>query len=56
MMNPGDTYHVPDEPGLKLTTANAEALLLNLDGKALPKLGKAGQVLRDKPLDSLRKP
>lgn len=56
MMNAGDTYHVPDEPGLKLTTANAEALLLNLDDKPLPKLGKAGQVLRDKPLDTLGKP
>lgn len=56
MMYAGDNYHVPDEPGLTLTTANAEALLLSLDGKPLPKLGKAGQVLRDKPLDSLMKP
>lgn len=56
MMNAGDNYHVPDEPGLRLTTANAEALLLSLDGKPLPKLGKAGQVLRDKPLDGLTKP
>lgn len=56
MMNAGDNYHVPDEPGLKLTTANADALLLSLDGKALPKLGKAGQVLRDNPLDSLTSP
>ncbi len=56
MMNTGDTYHVPDEAGLKLTTANAEVLFLSLDGKPLPKLGKAGQVLRDKPLDELVKP
>jgi cytoskeleton protein RodZ len=55
MMGGGDTYHVPDEAGLKLTVSNADAIQLSADGKALLKLGKNGQVLRDIPLDQIGK-
>ena len=54
MLNPGDTYHVPDVPGLKLTSANAASLEITVDGKAAPKLGKQGQVVRDVALDKLK--
>lgn len=47
----GDMYHVPDQPGLKLTTANAGTLVIAVDGKELPKLGNPGQVARDIGLD-----
>lgn len=55
MMGAGDTYHAPDEAGLKLTVSNADAVQLSADGKALLKLGKSGQVLRDVPLDQIGK-
>ncbi len=54
MMYAGDTYHVPEQSGLKLTTGNADSLILTLDGVAQPKLGKVGQVLRDSALDKVK--
>lgn len=56
MMYAGDTYHVPDQPGLKLTAANAGALQLQVGALTLPPLGKQGQVIRDIPLDTIGKP
>jgi cytoskeleton protein RodZ len=55
MLQPGDRYHIPDRAGLKLTTGNADNLELLYDGKALPPLGKAGQVVRDIALDTVLK-
>jgi cytoskeleton protein RodZ len=36
LLHAGDTYRVPDEPGLVLRTGNAAGLAISVDGKALP--------------------
>ncbi|MEJ0062094.1 MAG: DUF4115 domain-containing protein [Alphaproteobacteria bacterium] len=51
MLEPGDTYLVPDGAALDLTTGNAGSITLSLDGKDLPKLGGQGQVMRNVRLD-----
>lgn len=51
LMRAGETYDVPPTPGLTLTTGNAGGLTIDVDGKALPPLGKIGDVRRDLPLD-----
>jgi len=51
VMKAGDTYMVPDMPGLKLTTGNGNAIVLTLDGVDLPKLSRDSGVLHDIPLD-----
>jgi cytoskeletal protein RodZ len=52
VMKPGETYAVPDQPGLKLTTGNGNAITLALDGADLPKLSRDSRVLHDIPLDT----
>lgn len=47
-LHAGETWNVPDLPGLRLTTGNAAATILLIDGVALPILGG---VRRDMPLD-----
>lgn len=47
----GDIYYVPDQAGLKLTSANAEDIAIAVNGKDVPKLGKLGQAGRNIPLD-----
>jgi cytoskeleton protein RodZ len=47
----GETYTVPDEKGLTLTTGNAGGVDILLDGKKLKSLGAVGLVKRDIPLD-----
>jgi cytoskeleton protein RodZ len=47
----GETYTVPDEKGLTLTTGNAGGIDILLDGKKLKSLGAVGLVKRDIPLD-----
>lgn len=54
LMQEGDTYHVPDIPGLQLTTGNADNLQLTDSKDLLPPLGKQGQVMRDIALDTLK--
>ena len=51
-LNPGDVYHVPDRPGLKLTTGNAGVLEVIVDGRIAPPLGPFGAVRRNLALDS----
>ena len=46
-MRAGDTYEVPNRPGLKLLTGNAGALDILIDGEATPSLGPIGAVRRD---------
>ena len=50
-MHAGDTWEVPSEPNLVLTTGNAGGTDLLVDGAATPSLGGSGVVRRDLPLD-----
>lgn len=51
VMTPGDSYQVPDEPGLTLFTGNAGGLEVLVDGRAVPPLGQQGEVIRNISLD-----
>ncbi len=51
-LNPGDVYHVPDRPDLMLTTGNAGALEVTVDGRVAPSLGPKGAVRRNVALDT----
>jgi len=46
LMKPGDSYAVPDRPGLKLLTGNAGALEIEVDGTVVPSIGPVGAVRR----------
>lgn len=50
----GDSYSVPDRDGLRLTTGNAGALDVIVDGQAAPSLGQVGAVRRNVALDPAR--
>ena len=51
LLRKGDSYAVPNRPGLSLMVGNAGALDVVVDGKKAPSLGNAGQVRRDIRLD-----
>ncbi|MCR6632963.1 MAG: DUF4115 domain-containing protein [Magnetospirillum sp.] len=51
LLRRGDSYMVPNRPGLTLMVGNAGALDVMVDGKKVPALGNAGQVRRDIKLD-----
>ena len=51
VLRSGETWTVPDEPSLLLTTGNAGGTELVVDGVATPPLGRNGAVRRDLPLD-----
>lgn len=51
ILRTGDSYKVPNRPDLRLTTGNAGALEILIEGQALPPLGAQGQVRRNIPLD-----
>ncbi len=51
-LKPGESYRVPNTPGLSLTTGNGRGIILSLDGKDLPKVSTGGpHVVRNIPLD-----
>ncbi len=52
LFKPGDTFDVPDTPGLRLLTGNAGGLEILVDGKPVPPLGTEGMVRRNIPLDA----
>ncbi len=52
VLRAGETYTVPNETGLMLTTGNAGGIEIVLDGKKLKSLGSVGLVRRDFPLDA----
>lgn len=58
VLKPGETYRVPDEKGLMLTTGNIPGIVLALDGTDLPRLSSVGSnnsgVMRDISLDPSR--
>ncbi len=51
VLQPGDTYRVPNQPGLTLLTGNAGGLQIDIDGATLPPLGPVGSVRRNIPLN-----
>lgn len=51
VLRPGDTWAVPPNPQLQLTTGNAGGLDLVVDGSVAPAVGGNGVVRRDLPLD-----
>lgn len=52
VLKKGEQYFVPDRPDLTMSLGNASGVEIILDGKALPLLGKRGQVRRNVSLDS----
>jgi len=51
VLRQGDSYVVPEQPGLVLLTGNAGGIVLVVDGKPLPVLGPVGAVRRNIALD-----
>jgi cytoskeleton protein RodZ len=51
VLRSGETYTVPDEQGLMLTTGNAGGIEILVNGTKLKSLGTVGLVKRDIPLD-----
>jgi cytoskeleton protein RodZ len=51
ILHPGDTWVVPAQPNLLLTTGNAGGTVLVVDGTMGTPLGASGAVRRDLPLD-----
>jgi cytoskeleton protein RodZ len=53
VMKPGETYQVPDEQGLTLTTGNGAGIVLTLDGADLPRLSSTtSHIVRNIPLEA----
>jgi cytoskeleton protein RodZ len=53
VLHAGETWPVPAGPsGLILTTGNAGATEIDVDGTPIPSLGASGMVRRDVPLDA----
>ncbi|HTH18341.1 MAG TPA: RodZ domain-containing protein [Magnetospirillum sp.] len=52
LLRRGDSYMVPNRPGLTLMVGNAGALDVLVDGKKVPALGNTGQVRRDIKLEA----
>ena len=51
IMSAGETYTIPDQPGLSLKTGNAGGLLIEVAGERFGPLGGTGEVMRRVPLD-----
>ena len=51
ILHPGDTYRVPDRPGLVMVTGNAGGLEIQVDDAPAPSLGPLGVVMRNIALD-----
>jgi cytoskeleton protein RodZ len=54
LLRAGDSYMVPDRPGLQLLTGNAGALEILVDGEPVPAIGPVGAVRRRVALDTER--
>lgn len=51
VLKPGDYFLVPNQPGMTMSTGNAGGIKLVVDGKTVPKIGKAAEVKRNISLD-----
>jgi cytoskeleton protein RodZ len=54
IMKAGQTYDVPDQPDLIMTTGNAGGIEIEVDGTTVPALGNAGTIRKDISLDPER--
>lgn len=54
LLKRGDAYRVPNRDDVTLMTGNAGGLVIEVDGVALPPLGRTGEVRRDVSLDVAR--
>lgn len=54
LLRAGDSYRVPNQPGLTLLTGNAGALDILVDGEAVDPIGTEGTVRRNVALDAER--
>jgi cytoskeleton protein RodZ len=54
LLRAGETYPVPDQRGLRLTTGNAGGIELVVDGQPTQSLGQVGTVKRNLSLDLSR--
>lgn len=52
LLRAGESYRLPDRPGLRLLTGNAGGLQIFVDGHPAPPLGRDGTVRRNVPLDA----
>ncbi len=52
VLRAGETYHVPNRPGLRFDTGNAGGLEITVDGRPVPPVGPSGSVRRNIPLDA----
>ncbi len=51
ILHPGDTYRVPDRPGIVMVTGNAGGLEIRVADAPAPSLGPLGVVMRNIALD-----
>jgi cytoskeleton protein RodZ len=54
VLHAGESWQVPDQPALFLSTGNAGGLDLLVDGKPAPAIGPSGAIRHDLPLDAGR--
>lgn len=52
VLKAGESYALPDQPGLLLRTGNAGGLEITVNGAPAPAIGRAGMVRRDVALDA----
>ncbi len=53
ILHEGETWKVPNQPGLRLSTGNAGATVVLVDGVPVSSLGGSGAVRHDLPLDAM---
>jgi cytoskeleton protein RodZ len=52
VLRAGDSYRVPDRPGLLMETGNAGGLEITVDGSVIPDIGPKGAVRREVALEA----
>ncbi|MEX2616881.1 MAG: RodZ domain-containing protein [Alphaproteobacteria bacterium] len=52
LLRTGDSYRVPNDPGLVMRTGNAGGLDILVDGSAIPRIGSKGAVMKEVQLDA----
>lgn len=52
LLRTGDSYRVPNDPGLVMRTGNAGGLDILVDGNTIPRIGSTGAVMKEVQLDA----